>query len=86
MACGSHPFANGSIWLYGLPEGSTVDVYAMYLSDLAPFVKSYPVRRFVGEFNVQAVLVPKWQFLGQEFVKKFSSILACHHLYPGRFQ
>ena len=58
----------------------------MYLSDLAPFVKSYPVRRFVGEFNVQAVLVPKWQFLGQEFVKKFSSILACHHLYPGRFQ
>lgn len=64
------------IWLYGLPEGSTVDVYAMYLSDLAPFVERYPVRRFVGEFNVQAVLVPKWQFLSQEFVKRFSSIKA----------
>jgi len=64
------------IWLYGLPFTSRIDVYAMYLSDLAPYVESYLVRRLVGEFSIPAILVPKERFLNQSFVKKFSSIQA----------
>lgn len=62
------------IWLYGLPEGDTVSVYAMYLKDLAPFVQSYPIKKRVGEYGLQAALVPKHVFLNQPFVYKFKTI------------
>lgn len=62
------------IWLYGIPEGGQVSVYAMYLSDLAPYAKSYPVKKHVGEFGLKASLIPREVFISQPFIKKFGTI------------
>lgn len=62
------------IWVYGLPQNAKIDLYTMYLSDLATYVASWPVKRPVGEFRGLAALIPKEVFLSQSFVRKFKSI------------
>src|ERR1044071_6681855 len=32
------------IWVYGLPQDSQIDLYTMYLSDLAVYVASWPIK------------------------------------------
>jgi hypothetical protein len=59
------------IWIYGLPEQGQVNVYSMYLKDLAPFAESYPVKKLVGEFGIPAAIVSKSVFISQPFVHKF---------------
>ena len=39
------------IWVYGLPQNVQIDLYTMYLSDLATYIASWPVKRPVGEFG-----------------------------------
>lgn len=62
------------IWLYGLPEGDRINVYSMYLKDLAPFAENYPIKKLVGEFKIPAALVPKEVFLAQPFVNHFKEL------------
>jgi hypothetical protein len=62
------------IWIYGLPEESRIDCYAMYLSDLAPYVLGWPIKRAGGEFRGKLALVPKTTFLGQSWIHKLRSI------------
>ena len=62
------------IWIYGLPRGGYIDLYTMYLSDLATYVASWPIKRPVGEFQLYAALIPKHIFISQPFVKKFKTI------------
>lgn len=62
------------IWLYGLPEQGKINVYSMYLKDLAPFAENYPVKKLVGEFKIPAALVPKEVFIKQPFIGKFKTL------------
>jgi hypothetical protein len=62
------------IWIYGLPQNAQIDLYTMYLSDLATYVDSWPIKRPVGEFQLPAALIPKHIFISQSFVKKFKTI------------
>ena len=65
---------DSAIWIYGLPKGNQIDVYAMRISDLGPFAKSYPVKKRVGEYKLEAAIIPKWQFVTLPFIKKFKTI------------
>lgn len=62
------------IWLYGLKEADQVKVYAMYLEELKPFAESYPFKKRVGEFCLEAAIIPTYIFTSQPFVKKFGTI------------
>lgn len=62
------------IWVYGLPSEGSICLYTMFLSDLARYVASYPIKRRVGEYKGFAALVPKEVFLAQPWVKKFKTI------------
>jgi hypothetical protein len=62
------------IWVYGLPQNAQIDLYTMYLSDLATYVASWPIKRLVGEFQLPAALIPKHIFISLPFVKKFKTI------------
>jgi hypothetical protein len=64
-----------AIWLYGFPNGSRIDVYSMRISDLAPFARSWPIKRKVGENGwVEAALIPKQTFINQSFVHHWKTI------------
>lgn len=62
------------IWVYGLPARSEICLYTMFLSDLAPYVASWPIKRLVEEYMLPAALIPKDQFISLPFVKKFKTI------------
>ena len=62
------------IWLYGLKEPDQVKVYAMFLEELKPFAEGYPLKKRVGEFSLEAAIVPTYIFTSQPFVKKFGAI------------
>lgn len=67
------------IWIYGLPYASRIDLYAMFLADLKEYAyqyyKAHPgaIRR-AGEFGDWVILVPKWEFVSQSFVRKLKTI------------
>ncbi|SRR5258708_745653 len=64
-----------AIWIYGLPNGSRIDVYSMRISDLAPFAQAWPIKRKVGENGwVEAALIPKQTFINQPFVHHWKTI------------
>ncbi len=64
-----------AIWIYGLPDGSRIDCYAMQIKDLAPFARAWPNKRKVGENGwVEAALIPKQIFISQQFVRPFKTI------------
>ena len=63
-----------AIWIIGLPQGSKIHVYATFLSDLAPYSESYPIKRSGGEFGLSGALIPKYIFIALPFVKKFKTI------------
>ena len=62
-----------AIWIYGLPEGNQIQVYAMFIKDLAPFARNYP-RKNIGEFKRPCSLIPKAVFITQPFVKQLKTI------------
>ena len=62
------------IWVYGLPQNAQIDLYTMYLSDLATYVASWPIKHPVGEFRSLGALIPKATFISLPFVKKFKTI------------
>jgi hypothetical protein len=62
------------IWVYGLPSDARIDLYTMYLSDLATYVAAWPIKRLVGEYKLPAALVPKDVFISQPWVKKLRTI------------
>jgi|SRR5215216_2776300 len=66
--------STASIWIYGLPEGSSIGVYATLLADLGPCAESYPIKRPGGEFGLSGALIPKATFISLPFVKKFKVI------------
>ncbi len=66
-------------WIFGLPEGDKIAVYAMYASQLRDFalqyVKSHPESmKRVGEFKQYCVMIPKHTFVSQPFISKFGTI------------
>lgn len=65
---------DSAIWLYGFPRSNEIDVYSMRISDLAPFVRNWPIKRLLGEFKQSCALVKKDVFLSQPFVHKFKTI------------
>jgi hypothetical protein len=66
--------STASIWIYGLPEGSSIGVYATLLTDLGPYAESYPIKRPGGEFGLSGALIPKATFISLPFIKKFKII------------
>ena len=66
-------------WIFGLPEGNKVAVYAMYASQLRDFALEY-VRdhpdsmKRVGEFKQYCAMIPKHTFISQPFISKFKTI------------
>lgn len=63
-----------AIWIIGLPDGPRIDIYATFLTDLAPYAESYPIKRPGGEFGLSGALIPKATFISLPFVKKFKTI------------
>jgi hypothetical protein len=63
-----------AIWIFGFPRGNYIDTYSMRTTDLGPFALNWPVKRPVGEFRQLACIVPKYTFLGQDFVYKLKTI------------
>jgi hypothetical protein len=66
-------------WLFGLPEGDKIAVYAMYSSRLRDFALQYAREhpesmKRVGEFKQYCVMIPKYIFTSQPFVFKFKTI------------
>jgi hypothetical protein len=66
-------------WIYGLPEGDKIAVYAMYASQLRDFalayVRSHPESmKRVGEFKQYCAMIPKPVFISQPFISKFGTI------------
>ena len=66
-------------WLYGLPRGSEVDVYAMYAHKLKDFAYQYTKdhpesMKRVGEFKQYCIFIPKPVFVSQPFISKFKTI------------
>jgi hypothetical protein len=66
--------STSSIWIYGLPVGPHIDLYAMYLADLGPYAFQHPNKRPVGEFGQLASLIPKDEFTSLPFIKKLKTI------------
>jgi hypothetical protein len=81
--------SDSPIWAYGLPEGEkvkvtykgltfesgrTIKVYTMFHDKLAPYAQNLPATRRGGEFRVQNPTPEKTSFLGQDFVKHWSTI------------
>lgn len=66
--------STASIWITGLPDGTKIDCYAMFLADLGPYAESYPIKRPGGEFGGLGALIPKASFIALPFVKKFKTI------------
>jgi hypothetical protein len=66
-------------WIFGLPAGDKVAVYAMYASQLRDFalqyVRDHPESmKRVGEFKQYCAMIPKYIFISQSFISKFGSI------------
>lgn len=67
------------IWVYGLPQTQEIALYAMFLSDLKKYAyeyyKAHPgaIKR-AGEWGDWVILVPKWEFVSQPFVRKLKTI------------
>jgi len=60
---------NAPLWIYGLPNGGRIDVYSMLISDLAPFARSYPIKKPAGEFGGTCALIAKIVFTSQPGVR-----------------
>jgi hypothetical protein len=70
---------DSAIWIYGLPRGSEIDVYATKISDLAPYthqyIKDHPgALQRVGEFKQECLMIPKLVFTSLPFISKFKTI------------
>ena len=59
--------SNAAVWIYGLPAGQTIEVYTMFLKELAPFVRNWPICRPAGKFGLDVALIQKATFLAQPF-------------------
>jgi hypothetical protein len=67
--------STAAIWIYGLPEGGQIHVYAMELRHLAPFAQKWPLKKPAGENHwVEVAVIPKYVFLSQPFIKKLKII------------
>jgi hypothetical protein len=54
--------STASIWIFGLPYKSKIDLYAVLLSDLAPYARNWPIKRPAGEFGALASLISKERY------------------------
>lgn len=70
---------DSAIWLFGLPRGLEIDVYATKTTDLAPYayqyIKMHPgALQRVGEFKQECLMIPKPVFTSLPFISKFKTI------------
>lgn len=65
-------------WIFGLPRGDQVEMYAMFSAKLKDFVREYSKNpgalKKVGEFQQYCLFVPKLVFINQPFINKFGAI------------
>jgi hypothetical protein len=65
---------DSGIWIFGLNDGDLIHTYTMRTTDLAPFARSWPIKRHAGEFRQPVAILLKATFLGQKFVHFFKTI------------
>lgn len=66
--------STSDILVYGLPEGNQIQVLTMWLRDALSFAQNWTQRRAVGEYRLEAALVPKDVFLSLPFVRRWKTI------------
>ncbi|GEM_PF-3151654 len=66
---------NAVVWIFGLPEGDRIDVYAVMTAELALYAKNCARRAFGGEYGMEVALIPKEQFIASKLTSKWKSII-----------
>lgn len=61
------------VFIIGLPNDQWTDIYFMPLKTILRFAENYPVKKLVGQWNVESALIPKNEFVQLPFVRRFTT-------------